>query len=183
MLRASLCASDDELVQILQLNKSNHRTVLSDAEKTDSGFLTLLYSLELLQQLQKLTPAVIVKDGDTVVGYALAVSREGANVDHHLQAMVGQLDAVIYLGKPLLEYRYYIMGQICVHPNYRGKGIVQMIYYGHRTFYGDRFDMLATDIATSNQRSLRAHLRTGFKAIHRYRDSMDEWQVVLWTWR
>lgn len=184
MLRVAQCASDDEVAQILALNRANHRSVLSDDEKRDAGFLTLLYTERMVRDLQRHMPTVIVKAGDVVAGYAHALPpSEGNKIDPHLQAMVDQVNPIVLDGRPLSEHRYYLMAGICVHANYRGKGVFQMLYEGHRQFYGERYEMLVTDISVSNARSMRAHERTGFRTIHKYRDQQDEWQVVMWDWR
>jgi L-amino acid N-acyltransferase YncA len=74
------------------------------------------------------------------------------------------------------------MGQICVHADYRGQGLVGMLYEFHRQQLSAQYDILVTEISTNNPRSLRAHLKTGFKVIDTYRDAQDEWEVVIWDW-
>lgn len=184
MLRLAQCTNDDEVAMILALNRANHRSVLSDDEKRDAGFLTLLYTESMVRDLQRYMPTVIVKDGDVVAGYAHALPpSEGSKINPHLQAMADQVNPIVLDGRPLSDYRYYLMAGICVHADYRGKGVFQMLYDGHRQFYGGRHEMLITDISVSNARSMRAHERTGFRTIHKYRDQQDEWQVVMWDWR
>ena len=75
------------------------------------------------------------------------------------------------------------MGQICVAREYRGLGLVKQLYQQHRACYGNQYDFLLTEVATRNQRSLRAHEKLGFHAIHTYHDAMDEWQVIIWDWK
>lgn len=184
MLRVAQCATADELAQVLALNRANHRSVLSDDEKRIHGFLSLLYTEAMLADLQRFLPTIVVKDGDVVAGYAHALPpQDAAKIHVHLKAMADQVDPILLDGRPLSAHRYYLMAGICVHAAYRGKGVFQMLYDGHRRFYGDRYELLVTDIAVSNARSIRAHERTGFKPIHRYRDEQDEWQVVVWDWR
>jgi RimJ/RimL family protein N-acetyltransferase len=67
--------------------------------------------------------------------------------------------------------------------DYRGKGAFDMLYSFHRSAFSGQYDLLATEISTSNLRSIRAHLRVGFEVIDRYRDQEDEWEVVVWDWR
>jgi L-amino acid N-acyltransferase YncA len=75
------------------------------------------------------------------------------------------------------------MGQICVDKAYRGKGVFELLYQKHREIFEKSYDFIVTEISTRNTRSLRAHEKVGFKTIHTYRDSMDEWNVVVWDWR
>jgi ribosomal protein S18 acetylase RimI-like enzyme len=75
------------------------------------------------------------------------------------------------------------MGQIGVHKDYRGRGLVQMLYDKHREMYSSRYDFIITEIATRNTRSLRAHEKVGFKTIHHFTDETDDWDIVSWDWK
>jgi hypothetical protein len=46
--------------------------------------------------------------------------------------------------------------------------------------YGGRFDFTVTEVAARNPRSLRAHARVGFQALHVYADAStgEEWHVI-----
>ena len=91
---------------------------LSSQEQKEQGFVTWLYSLDLLKQLHKLAPSIIVKDNNRVTGYALTTLRESRTFHPDLDNMVQSIDPLIYKGKPLVEYSYYCMGQICIDKNY-----------------------------------------------------------------
>jgi ribosomal protein S18 acetylase RimI-like enzyme len=75
------------------------------------------------------------------------------------------------------------MGQICVAKEFRGKGIVNMLYQKHKEMYSAQYDFILTEISTSNKRSLKAHEKIGFQFIYTYSDKMDEWNVVIWNWK
>ncbi len=96
--------------------------------------------------------------------------------------MISHTDQLYYNNRLLSSYNYYVMGQICVAKNYRGKGLVNIMYQHHKKLFQHLYDFVITDISTSNQRSVRAHEKAGFKTIHTYHDAMDQWNVVLWTW-
>jgi ribosomal protein S18 acetylase RimI-like enzyme len=182
MLTAAVVRSDKELQQIHTLNQQNIKHNLSADERAEEGFVSWLYSIPLLQQMHELAPSVIVKNNDDVVGYALSTP-EGARSFHpDLETMFGNLESVQYNGKDLFNYKFYCMGQICVAKQYRGIGVVNMLYQKHREVYSSQFDFILTEISTSNLRSIKAHERIGFKTIHTYKDVMDEWNVVVWDW-
>ena len=46
--------------------------------------------------------------------------------------------------------------------------------------YGSRFDLVVTEVAARNTRSLRAHARVGFEPLHVYPDATtgEEWHVI-----
>lgn len=183
MLQTSLVQSNSELDQIYRLNLRNLKQNLSETERQQEGFVTWLYPPELLLQMHQLAPSVVVKNGDTVVGYALVTLKESAAFHPDLQTMFSNLSTLQYKGKPLFEQNFYCMGQVCIDKAYRGKGVLGQLYQGHYTHYSSRFNLLVTEISTSNARSQKAHEKVGFKTIYTYPDHMDEWNVVVWDWQ
>ena len=182
MYSFSLVTKASELEQIAVLSKENLRNDLSVEEKKSQGFITWEYTLPLLESLHAIAPAVIVKLEDEVVGYALTAFKEAAAVLPVLHDMIHHLEFLSFNGKPLSDYRYYVMGQICIAKAHRGKGLFDQLYQHHKKCYGPQYELLVTEISTSNYRSLKAHQNTGFQTIHTYQDAMDEWNVVVWNW-
>jgi ribosomal protein S18 acetylase RimI-like enzyme len=182
MLEATIVTKKDELYQVHGLNlqnlKQNHRA----AERDEEGFVSWLYSRELLEQMHELAPSVIVRDGERVVAYALTTVKEASAFHPDLETMFRNLENVQYKGRPLSSHHYYCMGQICVAKGYRGLGIVNMLYRKHQELYAPYYDFILTEISTSNPRSQKAHEKAGFHTIYSYRDAMDEWNVVVWDW-
>jgi hypothetical protein len=182
MFVSTTVSSPDEIRQIYRLNQVNLKQNLNAAEKASDGFVSWLYSVDLLEKMHALAPSVIVKHQDRVVGYALTTLKESRSFHRDLETMFRQLEPVLYLGKPLPVYNFYCMGQICVDKTFRGKGIVSMLYNEHKKVYGKQFDFILTEISSSNPRSLKAHLNMGFEIIYTYTDAIDEWHVVVWDW-
>ena len=183
MLLATTVQSHEELQQISMLNKQNLRENLSDSERSAEGFLSWNYPFELLLQMHHLAPSIIVKDRTRVAGYALTTLREAGAFHPELEKMFQQISGLFYREKPILSWRFYCMGQICVHPDFRGLGLVPMLYAKHREVYRHRFDLLVTEISSANPRSMKAHLKAGFQKIYTYPDQNDEWNVVVWDWK
>ena len=182
MLQATLVTSSYELEQIHQLNQLNIKHHVDEKTQVDEGFVSWLYPVSLLQQMHELAPAVIIKEGETVAGYALTTLREAGAFHPDLRIMFKNLETVQYQGRPLSDHHFYCMGQICVAKAYRGKGLVGLLYQKHKEVYGRQYDFILTEIATRNIRSIKAHEKIGFRTIHTYRDHMDEWAVVIWDW-
>jgi len=175
--------TEDELIQINKLNRQNLKNYLSIYEQEAQGFLTWLYPVSLLQQIHALAPSIIVKDNDAVVGYALVTPIESGNFHTDLKRMIGNLETLSFNGKPLSSFSFYIMGQVCIDKDYRGKGIFKMLFDQHKKIYSPTYNLLITEISTQNYRSQKAHEKVGFNTIHTYRDSLDEWNVVVWDWQ
>ena len=65
--------TDEELAQILALQKANHSSTLSEADAARDGFVTVMHSLDLLNKMNNAAPQIIAKDGQTVIAYALVM--------------------------------------------------------------------------------------------------------------
>ena len=180
MLQATIVTKEDELIQIHHLNQQNLKQNLSPGEIQKEGFVTWLYSVELLQQMHTLASSVIVKENDVVMGYALVTLKEAAVFHPDLQIMIDNLQPLSYQDKPLFSYDFYCMGQVCIHKDYRGKGVFNMLYQKHKEIYSIKYQLLVTEISASNIRSQKAHENVGFKTTYTYQDKIDEWRVVLW---
>jgi len=183
MLYATIVQTEDELYQILDLQKENLRGTISNNEEKEQGFVTVAHTYESLKQMHQLQPSVIVKDGDVLAGYALVMTKECSALIPELISMFEHFDDIYYKEKPLNDYSFYIMGQVCVSKPYRGQGVFGMLYQKHREWLQPMFDFVVTEIATRNKRSIRAHEKVGFATIHTYTDDLDEWAVVVWDWR
>lgn len=180
---ATTVSTTHELEQILALQQLNLRGVHDAAQEKEQGFVTVTHSLEKLQQMHRLEPGIIVKDGDLLAGYALVMPQECSSIIPELFPMFEGCKKLHYQSKPLSDYQFYVMGQICVAAGYRGKGVFDMLYHKHREVLAHKYDFVITEVATRNTRSMRAHERVGFQLLHTYRDELDEWAVIIWDWR
>ncbi len=183
MIEITTVSSDDELQQIIQLQKENHRDKISIEKMQSEGFVTMAYTFDELKRMHKLAPSIIAKDKNKVVAYALTLLVEGQNIAPPLGPLIERLKELSYKDKPLYLYRFYFMGQICIHKNYRGQGIFDLLYKHHRELYHTKYQCLITEISQKNTRSQKAHERVGFKTFDSYTDEIDDWNVVIWDWR
>ena len=182
MLYSTLTSTINELEQILQLQQENLSQNIEEAEIKSQGFVTLRHDLATLKQMHDLAPSVIIKDDDKVVAYALTMLKECRQLIPDLEPMFSSFDKLSWKNKPLNDYSFYVMGQVCVAKPYRGRGLFEELFQHHKKIYQSQFDLFITEIATRNQRSMRAHEKVGFKVIHIHRDEIDEWNVVAWDW-
>ena len=56
------------------------------------------------------------------------------------------------------------------------------LYLKHKEAYSDKFEICLTEVSANNLRSMRAHEKVGFQTIHKYRDTTDDWNIILWSW-
>lgn len=178
----STCLITD-LQQVLDLQASNHRSNLNSKQQQQNGFVTVKHDLATLQKMTNYAPQIVAKDDDKVVGYALVMYRNLYNDIPVLIPMFNMLSKLSYEGKKLDDSTYYVMGQVCVADGYRGMGIFDQLYQKHRDSFSKQFEYCITEISNNNIRSMKAHERVGFKTIHSFVDTTDQWNIVLWDWR
>lgn len=182
-MHATIVTTDKELHEIVQLSQTNNKENTSADEKISQGFISWQYSFELLKQMHALHPSVIVKDGETMAGYALVALKEAGRFHKDLATLISNLENIDYNKKKLRDYNYYVMGQVCVDKAYRGKGVFDLLYQHHKKLFQNKFDFVVTEISAKNARSIRAHEKVGFKEIYRYKDVVDDWSIVTWDWQ
>lgn len=176
-MHARPVASIAELEKILALQRKNLARNVDPVEAASQGFVTVEHTLDILARMHALAPSLVAfDDDDTLAGYALVMPVECRTLLPILAPMFSRLEN-------RGEKDYYIMGQICVAKEHRGKGVFDALYAAHRAHLEDRFAACITEVATRNGRSMRAHARVGFEEIERYRDATDEWSLLRWRWR
>lgn len=183
MFTTRLVESEEDLERILALQASQLGSRLAPEQAVREGFLTVVHDLPTLARMHALSPSVIVTSGSTLAGYALVMPLEAAPWVPVLEPLFELLGTLAFRGAPLASLRHYVMGQICVAPAFRGQGVFDALYAGHRAHLAPRYDAVVTEIATRNGRSMRAHARVGFEHLHTHRDATDEWAVVGWDLR
>lgn len=172
-------SSMGELQQILDLQQANLRLTRSVEEEKDQGFVTVQHDMDLLSSMNNVAQHVIAKDGEQVVGYALAMTRDFKQKVPILAPMFDLLDNLVVDGLRIGDTDYIVMGQVCVDKEYRGKGIFQGLYKYYFETLRPQFGCVITEIAARNTRSLKAHLGVGFKVIYEYtEEGFEDWIVV-----
>jgi hypothetical protein len=177
--------SDDDVRGILALQQKNLKKNLTSEQIKSQGFLTVEHKFSVLKAMNDAQPSVIVKDGDTVVAYCLAMFSQFRNDVPELIALFDTINEIDYDGHTLKDFKYVVMGQVCVGEGYRSMGFFDGMYQKLREELSAKFELCVTDISTNNSRSLKAHARVGFIPVKDFNDAtLDEvWRVVVWNWR
>jgi hypothetical protein len=177
-VEVGLARGAGDLEGILRLQRVNLEASLDPDEVARDGFVTAVHTLEILERMHALAPSIVARADGEVVGYALAMPLECRPLVPLLEPMFRQFEVTEFRGAPLLSHRVYVMGQVCVARSHRGSGLFDSLYAAHKVHYADRFDLLVTEVAVRNGRSLRAHLRVGFLTVAHYTLGSEEWAVV-----
>ena len=175
-------STDSEVQQILDLQSQNLAASLTPEIIASQGFVTVKHDPEVLRQMNRIYPSVIAKAGTSLAGYCLVMPREFAPKVPILAPMFQMLETLSWLGRPLRESRWFVMGQVCVAEAFRGQGVFDGMYQKLREVCRRDFDFVVTEVAERNTRSMRAHQRVGFETIHTYPDDTtgEMWHVIAW---
>jgi hypothetical protein len=57
------------------------------------------------------------------------------------------------------------------------------MYQYFRSSLAGEFDFCVTDVAETNPRSLKAHIKTGFQVVATLSYGGLGWSIVLWDWK
>ena len=176
--------TDEELQQILTIQKRNLPSRLSSDQQADQGFVSADHDLSTLQAMGRSAAHIIAKDGNIIAGYALAMTRAYSKAVPLLTGIFEFQDTLVYRGKTLAEHDYIVMGQVCVDENYRGRKLVDKMYAYYQTIHSAQFPLLVTAISPRNTRSIRVHERCGFQTLDTFQGpDGHRWVIVVWDWR
>lgn len=184
MICYATAESDKDLEGILLLQKANLKKALPAQERKAQGFVTVEHNFDVLKKLNDRERHVIAKQNDVIVGYVLSMTKDARQDIPVLYPMFETFDKLLYGGKPISDYDYVVVGQVCVDKNHRGRGVCDACYQAYRRQHEGRYEFAITEIAATNLRSLNAHKRIGFVELASY-IAPDEttWVVVIWDWR
>ncbi len=182
MIQLSLSSSIADLLGILTLQQKNLLSLLSEEEKHEQGFVTVQHTQEQVKRMHDITPHVLAKNKDEIVGYILAMTLDSRNLVPSLIPLFTNFEKLAVRGKKVIDYQPMVIGQVCVAKSQRGTGLVDKLYTAYRAQYAPNYDFAITSIALSNKRSLAAHQRIGFEVISTFEDKIQPWAIVLWDW-
>jgi hypothetical protein len=184
MIVYTTAKTNEEIQQVLELQKSNLPQNLTSEQITTQGFVTVNHSFDTLKKMNSIEQSIIAKDNDHVIGYLLAMTGESKNDIPVLIPMFRIFDNVMYKNKKISAYNYIVVGQVCIAEVWRGQGILDNCYSAYKKCFRHKYDFAITEILDKNKRSLNAHKRIGFETVHSYpAPGGGEWKIVLWDWR
>ena len=182
MVSIKLVSNKEELEGIQALQQQNLRKNLTEIEAEEQGFLMAEYNIDFLQKMHDAAPSVIAVSEGKVVGYSL-VALKTIRDEHPLLAdLFNTIDRIEFQSQDLGKSNYVVVGQLCVGKGFRGIGLVDRMYHYYKDSYAREYEYLITDVAQANQRSLKAHKKTGFQVIDQLSFEGISWDIVLWNW-
>jgi ribosomal protein S18 acetylase RimI-like enzyme len=179
MIQIKSVESIEELQGILELQAKNIEENLTQSEIGQEGFVTLKHDIEFLELMNSYERQIIAVFEGKVIGYALIMVQELRDTIPILVPMFQKLDSMTFKSQRISDAKYYVMGQVCIDIEFRGKGIFAKLYEKHHTDLAHKYDYCITEVAHRNPRSIRAHEKVGFKEIHSFSDETDNWSMII----
>lgn len=165
-------STDEELHQILALQKNNLPQDLSNSEKQKEGFVTVHHSFVILKAMNDRCRHIIAKHDNKVVGYALCMHPYFANEIDVLKPMFDEVSTLLF------NETYIIMGQICISKAYRKQGVFRGLYNTMSQELKMLFKKTITEVDVKNVRSLQAHYAIGFADLTEYHSGGQDWMLI-----
>ena len=178
-----LASTDREIQEIRDLQEANLKDNIPLENRLSDGFLTAKYELDFLREMNDLTPAIVAKEKDVLVGYALATDRSMLTQHPLLNDLGAQINKIPFGGKLIGDYDYLVVGQLCVAKEVRGRGLAKDLYTHFRANYERHYAFAVTDVDRDNLASLTTHLKVGFQVVSVLQCGGSNWHVVVWDWR
>ena len=148
-----------DIPAVLELQRQYHINTIQEEDKKD-GFVTTAFTKEELQELiEKEQGIFLAIDAGIVIGYVMAGSWSYWSKWAIFAHMIKDLPNLKYQGKVLSTANSYQYGPVCVHKEYRGKGVFQALFNFSREVMSTRFPIMVTFINKINSRSYEAHAR------------------------
>jgi predicted GNAT superfamily acetyltransferase len=183
MITYTTSKSINDLAGIIELQKSNLPSNLTQEEIAGEGFVTVVHRLEDLKKMNDIEQHIIAKDDGKIIAYLLAMTSKSKADIPVLIPMFENFEKIKFHDKILSAHKYIVVGQVCVSKGYRGQGILDNCYAEYKNQFKNKYDFAITEIATKNQRSIKAHKRIGFTEVHRFiAPDNVEWSIVIWEW-
>jgi len=174
------CSTENELRQILKLQRENLPTAVSEDRKKTDGFVTVLHTFDLLKAMNNTCPHILAKENKTVVGYALCMDPKFSNMIEVLKPMFKEIESALSESTTPLttNSNYIVMGQVCIATDYRKQGIFRKLYETMKREVLPPYESIITEVDTTNTRSLNAHYAVGFQKLSTYRANDQDWELI-----
>lgn len=179
MVNYNHAQSEADLQAILTLQKENLPGNISEAEALEQGFLTVVHEADILRDMNLPYGHTVARDGEQIVGYALTMTEAFKERIPVLVPFFKRVRSLSWNNNPVTDYRYVLMGQVCVAKPYRGKGVFKGLYRKMQERMAPHFDLILTEISERNTRSMRAHEKVGFREMTRFAAPDNERWVVV----
>lgn len=142
---------------ILDLLTKNLLRNLSEEEKKD-GFFHFEPTNEEMVNIINDTGIYLSLKGEKLKGYFMTMSRELAQTIPFEAEMIMNAEAMMHEGKPISEYNYVVLAQICIAKEFRGGMTFNQLHVAAQSALKEKgFEICFGEIEDTNKKSLKVH--------------------------
>lgn len=171
--------TEADLYSIIDLQQKNLAKNISQKEAFEQGFTFVEYDFNLLKRICDAEPAIVARENNKLIGYAIILTRAFGSQIPELAPMFTLFDTLPYEKQKFGNASYVLIGQICIAKEFRGRGIFDQLYNQIIASLSSRFEYLITEVAVRNTRSMNAHQRVGYNVFHSYEDIGEKWNTLI----
>jgi len=181
-------ALPEDFPQIVELQNKNLASALDDLSRQD-GFLSTAYSLEQFEQMNNSICVIVGVDTNAeeasqgyeakVQAYICAITKELCMNFRYPSLLISLCDELLYKGKPLSSYRYYLSNPICIDKGFRGTGVYTEICNHLAQFTVPDYDIAIGFISSANYRHLRAVRKLNVEIVGKFVADGEEFVIIV----
>jgi hypothetical protein len=157
----------EDFAQMVDLQNRNLISVLEPHQLTE-GFLATAFTADQFQVMDKDVSVFVALENDVVCGYLCASPPEFNRPFPILGVMLAQCDSLFYQDKAIRDYRYCVVGPICIDAAYRGQAVFSQLANRFLEGVSSQYELIVTLISEKNSRSLRTAHKMGMEIIDRF---------------
>ncbi|MFV8327440.1 GNAT family acetyltransferase [Flavobacterium sp. ZS1P14] len=149
-------AKHNDINGILALQELYHVSNLSEEEKA-SGFVTTLFSKAQLTEIIEQEGLFLAKDNTTIIAYIFSGGWDFFKQWPIFNYMTTLFPDLTFLDFDITATNSFQYGPICIHKDYRGKGLITPLFEFMRKHVVKRYPLALTFINKTNIPSAKAH--------------------------
>lgn len=150
-------AKDSDIDGILDLQELYLVSNLSEEEKI-AGFVTTPFTVPLLEYVISQNGIFIAKLNNKIIAYAFAASWEFFSQYPIFEYMISLFPRFQFKDFELNTTNSFQYGPVCIHKNYRGQGLIKILFEFMRINTLEKYPLAVTFINKINIPSTKAHV-------------------------
>ena len=152
-------ATTSDIEGILSLQEKNLFSKLNEEERKN-GFVTTPFTISQIEEILKQNGLfVALNEQNNIVSYVFAGSWKYFEQWEIFNFMVSRFPQLSFHGQPITTENSFQYGPICIDKNYRGQGIINLIFEEMRLELLKKYPISVTFINKVNVISEKAHTK------------------------
>ncbi len=149
-------ATVEDISSVLALQELYLVANLSEEEKKD-GFVTTPFTVLQLQEVLEKKGLFVAKENNELIAYLFAGNWDFYKQWPIFEYMIQLFPTLSFLEHAITTNTSFQYGPICIHKNYRGKGIIKPLFEIMREQMSKKYSLALTFINKTNIPSTKAH--------------------------